>query len=112
MINMCFVNWFCCVQLRFILHFFVDPCKKRVCEYYSRCVSRSDGTAVCVCPVCSKNDKISPVCGEDGKTYASQCELERVACEMKKDIETVKKEECGELSSFMICFLLFALKNM
>ena len=77
---------------------YLDPCKKKLCEFFSKCIKKSDGKAECTCPVCddSKNG-YSPVCGYDGKTYASQCELEKASCEKKTDIKVAKREACGKI---------------
>ena len=76
--------------------FFVDSCKQKFCEFHSKCIKKSDGNAECACPVCDKKEKYSPVCGDDGKTYASQCELEKASCERKMQIKSVKKVACGK----------------
>lgn len=75
----------------------LDPCKQRLCEHLSQCIKRADDTTECVCPACATDDQYSPVCGNDGKTYASQCELEAIACQERKTTRTVKKAACGEL---------------
>ena len=66
-----------------------------MCEFYSTCIKRSDGKAECACPVCDNKEKYSPVCGDNGKTYASQCELEKESCVKKVNIKMAKKEACG-----------------
>lgn len=75
----------------------LDPCKTRLCEHYSRCMKKADDTSECVCPVCSVKDEYSPVCASDGKTYASQCELESTSCKEKKKKSMVKRTACGEI---------------
>ena len=97
-LNRCLKDLACSACLLILMLVFLDPCKKRVCEYNSKCIRRSDETAECSCPVCTENNGYSPVCGDDGKTYASQCELERSSCEHKKNMKVVKKKACGELS--------------
>ena len=83
-----------------------------MCEFYSKCVKGSDGKAECVCPVCDNKEKYSPVCGDNGKTYASQCELERDSCFKKSHIKIAKKEACGKLLSVVklmkVVFLVVA----
>ena len=83
----------------FLNVFFIDPCKKKLCEFYSKCIKGSDGKAECACPVCDNKEKYSPVCGDNGNTYASQCELERDSCIKKSHIKMAKKEACGKLLS-------------
>lgn len=68
-----------------------------VCEVYSKCNRRGDNTVECVCPSCSLDDPYQPVCGNDGKTHASGCELKRAACNQMKNIKIVDGKACGKL---------------
>ena len=76
---------------------FTDPCRKANCYYHSVCVSKKDRTAECICPLCN-DDGVShtPVCGDNGKTYASKCHLQRESCKRKKVLKVVKSEPCGK----------------
>ena len=74
----------------------LDPCEKKLCEFSSKCIKKRDGKAECVCPVCNYKEQYSSVCGDDGKTYASKCELEKASCEGKRKINAVKKTACGK----------------
>ena len=69
---------------------------KSVCEIYSKCNRRSDGTAECVCPVCHGKDDYELVCGDDGKTYANLCELQKAACRQMKVVKAVSRKACGK----------------
>ena len=80
----------------FKINHFTDPCEKKVCDLYSKWFRRSDDSTECVCPQCRQNIKYSPVCGDNGKSYASQCELEKTSCEQNKVIKTIKREACGK----------------
>ena len=71
---------------------------KQTCDFQSKCLRTSDNKADCACQLCAKDGKYSPVCGDDGKTYASQCELEKSSCEQKRNLKVAKKGACGELS--------------
>ena len=42
-----------------------------------------------VCP-----NVFSPVCGSDGKSYASECALQAEACRQRKSIRTLYDGEC------------------
>ena len=88
---------FCLIPL-ISLPYAVDPCKKQTCDFNGKCLRRNDNKADCVCQICAMDEKYSPVCGDDGKTYATQCELERVTCERKMKVRVVKREACGESS--------------
>ena len=96
-VNLIFIFWLICIP------YFADPCKKQTCDFNSKCLRRNDNKAQCVCQICPKGESYTPVCGNNGKTYATQCELERSSCEQKQDIKAVKEEACGELLGFMIC---------
>lgn len=56
-----------------------------------------DYKAYCQCPECSGN-KSNPVCGSDGKTYPSECEVRRTSCLTASPITAVKPSKCGRLS--------------
>ena len=80
----------------------IDPCSKKLCEFHSICLSRTDRGAECVCPSCT--DDYKPVCGSDGKTYANDCELRKAACERQKEIKVAKKEACGTYIASLLTF--------
>ena len=86
-----------------ILSFFnIDPCKKLVCEFYSKCNRRTDDTAECICPLCNYKEPYTPVCGDNGKVYGSQCQLEKAACKQMKNIKAVSRDACGESCNTVI----------
>uniref|UniRef100_A0A452IZZ2 Agrin n=1 Tax=Gopherus agassizii TaxID=38772 RepID=A0A452IZZ2_9SAUR len=68
-------------------------CGSTVCTFGSKCVGRQ-----CVCPRCERQP-FSQVCGSDGVTYDSPCELQVASCQQKKAIEVSRtgpcEEECG-----------------
>lgn len=80
---------------------FKDPCTVVKCGYRSKCLSRADNTAECLCPLCNENN-YALVCGDDGRTYADKCELEKEACKTQKRISIAKEEACG-----MVLYLSF-----
>ena len=62
-------------------------CANLTCPFFSTCrESPAPGqNATCVCPETCATEP-SPVCGTDGQTYASRCQLEVMACREQKDI--------------------------
>ncbi|KAK9890325.1 hypothetical protein WA026_010423 [Henosepilachna vigintioctopunctata] len=61
-------------------------CRDLTCYFGATCVEKN-GAAICECHfkcVPEENDQI--VCGSDGQTYPSACQLKQVACRFQKDI--------------------------
>ena len=73
-----------------------DSCDKYQCSYHGICRTLSDGTAECICPICKPDEVYSPVCGFDGKTYSSICQMRRKSCKDQKYIRVAKEEACGK----------------
>ena len=87
----------------------LDPCRNLVCEIYSQCNRRPDNTVECICPLCNDKDEYDPVCGDDGKVYASQCELQKAACRQMTSVNAVDLKACGESRDYvdMRCQAMF-----
>ena len=73
---------------------FLEPCRNVVCDNHAICIATPANQGVCRCPqkCFGQND---PVCGSDGKTYKSECELKRVSCNQQKPLKVKKKGRCG-----------------
>lgn len=66
------------------------------CPFGAECVEDEDtGRAVCRC-VDTCSDVFAPVCGNDGVTYTSDCQLRMAACAQKSRIYVVRHESCGK----------------
>ncbi|NXC09441.1 AGRIN protein, partial [Orthonyx spaldingii] len=68
-------------------------CGSSVCSFGSRCVGGQ-----CLCPRCERQPP-APVCGTDGVTYSSPCQLQVASCQLQKSIEVARmgpcEDECG-----------------
>ena len=76
-----------------------DPCRSKVCNQNEICVRSSDDTALCQCPICQKNSGgDTPVCADNGQTFASECHMKKFVCEKKNTIElnVFESGPCGE----------------
>ena len=78
-----------------------DPCSTRKCRHGATCVVSLDGRrGRCECPQrCDGygNSRGSrPVCGSDGRDYASMCDMRRRACQEAKDVRVKYMGKCGE----------------
>lgn len=75
--------------------FVLDMCKDVKCEFNSKCITKYDRTTQCVCSKCPYDDTYAPVCGDDGRSYATLCQLKYQSCLLKKEISVVDYGTCG-----------------
>jgi len=64
-------------------------CAELTCYFGASCEEHHAGRAECVCrSTCADEDSSSShvVCGNDGQTYGSECQLKLFACRYQKDI--------------------------
>jgi len=79
----------------------VDPCIGRRCSYGAQCRASLDGlTARCQCPDhCDRyGDAVDAGerCGDDGRDYASECDLRLTACRELREIRAKFDGPCGQ----------------
>ncbi|KAF4078101.1 hypothetical protein AMELA_G00195500 [Ameiurus melas] len=71
-----------------------SPCLKKTCDFGSSCVVKN-GKAVCEClDTCLQAS--DPVCGSDGQTYTSQCQMNAIGCSLQKHIQIKHKGPCDK----------------
>ena len=81
----------------------VLSCAQINCRFYSKCVERPNGQAVCICNE-SCNLSLDPVCGSDGRTYINECFLRAYACKRRQGIVVLQRGTCSEFL-FVLCVL-------
>uniref|UniRef100_A0A2K5IPY3 Agrin n=1 Tax=Colobus angolensis palliatus TaxID=336983 RepID=A0A2K5IPY3_COLAP len=81
-----------------------SPCLGVQCAFGAMCAVKN-GQAVCECrQACSS--LYDPVCGSDGITYGSTCELEATACTLGREIRVARKgpcDPCGQCRFGALC---------
>uniref|UniRef100_A0A8C2G6S1 Agrin n=1 Tax=Cyprinus carpio TaxID=7962 RepID=A0A8C2G6S1_CYPCA len=71
-----------------------SPCLKKTCEFGAVCVVKNS-EPVCECSdACPQNQ--DPVCGSDGHTYSSSCQMKAMGCALQKQIQMKHKGPCDE----------------
>ncbi|XP_036163368.1 agrin isoform X7 [Myotis myotis] len=67
-----------------------QTCGDTVCAFGAVCMAGQ-----CVCPRCERPPP-GPVCGSDGVTYPSACELREAACQQQAQIEEARAGPCEQ----------------
>ncbi|KAM9856407.1 agrin [Aulostomus maculatus] len=71
-----------------------SPCLDKVCDHGAVCVVKNNDP-VCECPeACPQTS--DPVCGSDGHSYGSPCEMRAMGCALQKAIHIQHKGPCDE----------------
>ncbi|XP_068453811.1 agrin isoform X7 [Clinocottus analis] len=71
-----------------------SPCLEKVCDHGAVCVVKND-EPVCECPeACPQTS--DPVCGSDGHSYGSPCEMRAMGCALQRAIHIQHKGPCDE----------------
>ncbi|XP_059997778.1 agrin isoform X4 [Lagenorhynchus albirostris] len=81
-----------------------SPCRGVQCPFGAMCAVKN-GEAECACQrACS--GIYDPVCGSDGVTYGSTCELEATACALGREIRVARRgpcDRCGQCRFGALC---------
>lgn len=75
-----------------------NPCLSVRCESGEECDINKFGIARCECPP-QCEPVMRPVCGQDGRTYESLCEMRRSSCMQKKLIDVKHTGSCGKTTT-------------
>uniref|UniRef100_A0A3Q3M346 Agrin n=1 Tax=Mastacembelus armatus TaxID=205130 RepID=A0A3Q3M346_9TELE len=71
-----------------------SPCLDKECDHGAVCVVKNN-EPVCECPeACPQTS--DPVCGSDGHSYGSPCEMRAMGCALQKAIHIQHKGPCDE----------------
>ncbi|KAH7642712.1 agrin-like isoform x4 [Dermatophagoides farinae] len=68
-----------------------DLCHNVICHYGATCV---DGE--CLCTDNCQNNLVEPLCANDGNTYRNECEMNRMACNSRKELIALFYGQCEE----------------
>jgi coxsackievirus/adenovirus receptor len=82
-----------------------------LCKSGEECGIDKFGIAHCECPP-QCEPIMRPVCGQDGRTYESLCELRRAACLHKKLIDVKYIGSCGKPNSVAVWGAVHAAGNI
>ncbi|PVD37045.1 hypothetical protein C0Q70_04038 [Pomacea canaliculata] len=72
-----------------------NPCNKVQCGPMEECSVDRNGMASCVCPLHCE-PVIRYVCGNNSRTYDSDCELRKQACLLKEYVAVAHTGQCGQ----------------
>ncbi|XP_035453783.2 agrin isoform X2 [Spodoptera frugiperda] len=84
-------------ELKVLYNGTCQTCSDIVCKGGGDCVVDADsGRPICRCNHnCTEAQESDVVCGSDGQTYPSQCELDSTACREQTDLRLAYKGDCA-----------------
>ncbi|XP_053610410.1 agrin-like isoform X5 [Plodia interpunctella] len=84
-------------ELRVLYNGTCQSCADIVCRGGGDCTMDADtGRPVCRCNHnCTASQESDVVCGTDGQTYPSQCELDSMACREQSDLKITYRGDCS-----------------
>ncbi|XP_050518916.1 agrin-like [Diabrotica virgifera virgifera] len=97
--NECKLRLEACKHRRNITVLYRGPCngcESKKCDFYSECENDGTSEGHCICPQSCTDSKLNngTVCGTDGITYPSECELRQASCKTKQYIILAYKGNC------------------
>ncbi|KAJ8736298.1 hypothetical protein PYW08_006954 [Mythimna loreyi] len=93
-------------HLRVLYNGTCQTCSDITCKGGGDCVVDGDtGRPICRCNHnCTEAQESDVVCGTDGQTYPSQCELDSTACREQTDLRLAYKGDCALCESVQCAF--------
>ncbi|XP_049877117.1 agrin-like [Pectinophora gossypiella] len=84
-------------ELKVLYNGTCQTCADIVCQGGGDCsVDPDTGRPVCLCNHnCTEAQETDVVCGSDGQTYPSQCELDSTACRAQSELRTAYRGDCA-----------------
>lgn len=75
-------------------------CSSLNCNHPGAYCSIEEGQARCICDTISCENDNKVVCGEDGQTYASECDLIKFSCSKQMEIRVAYEGQCRQGLNF------------
>ena len=73
----------------------VERCGNETCQFGARCKhNQGEGSLKCSCDFYCDQETKKPVCGSDGNTYRSECELQWRSCHLQAHILITEYAPC------------------
>ena len=71
-------------------------CDSVKCDFYAECFDDGQGLTTCECPSSCGSALTQTICGNDGQTYTSDCEMRKTSCQQGKLISKAYDGNCGK----------------
>ncbi|XP_056277972.1 agrin isoform X4 [Pseudoliparis swirei] len=71
-----------------------SPCREKACDHGAVCVVKN-GEPVCECPEACPQ-AADPVCGSDGHSYGSPCEMRAIGCALQRVVHVQHRGLCDD----------------
>ena len=73
----------------------MERCGNETCQFGARCKhNQGEGSLKCSCDFYCDQETKKPVCGSDGNTYRSECELQWRSCHLQAHILITEYAPC------------------
>ena len=93
------IDFFCC-KVEEQQERIENLCSKLNCNYPGSYCSVENGAPKCVCDAIVCESDGQKICGQDGQTYASKCDLLKFSCAKQIEIEIAHVGHCSQGNFF------------